>query len=108
MPVMKMMVEWTTRPAHSYTDDIANREALLRTFSKWAPPEGLTIHAFVVKLEAQAGYILVECDDPKLMASFQLQFMPWNDVKIVPVLDVQDAVPLYDPAFSWSRTSAEG
>jgi hypothetical protein len=105
---MKMMVEWATRPAHGYEYELSNREALLRTFGKWTPPDGITIHAFVVKLEAQAGYILVEFEDPKVMASFQLQFMPWNDVKIIPVLDVEDAVPLYDPAFRWSRTAAGG
>jgi hypothetical protein len=35
--------------------------------------------------------------DIEVMASFQLQFMPWNDVKIVPVLDVEDAVRALRP-----------
>jgi hypothetical protein len=105
---MKMMIEWATRPAPSYEADIANREAILRTFAEWSPPAGITIHAFVVKMEAQAGYILVEFDDPAVMTLFAAQFMPWNDVRIVPVMDVEQVVPLYNQAFGWTRGAAAG
>jgi hypothetical protein len=81
------MIEWATRPAATEAD-IANREAIIRTFTEWSPPEGLTIHAFVVKMEMQAEYILIEADDPADVTRFAAQFVPWNDGRIIPVIDV--------------------
>ncbi len=100
---MKMMIEWATRPAPTYEEDIANREAILRAFAGWSPPAGMTIHAFVVKMEMQAGYILAEFDDPALLTHWAAQFFPWNDARIVPVMDVQEVVPLYSDALGWSK-----
>jgi hypothetical protein len=105
---MKMMVEWATRPAGTYEEDIANREAIIRAFTEWSPPEGLTIHAFVVKMETQAGFILIEFDDPAVVARWAAQFMPWNDARIVPVIDVDQVVPLYNDALAWTKSTARG
>jgi hypothetical protein len=104
---MKFMVEWSTRPGMTLNDDLDNREALLRAFAKWQPPEGLTIHAFVVKTEQQAGYILVEADDAGVLARFAAPFQPWNDAKQVPVIDIEDAVAVYTDALAWTRSASK-
>ena len=43
--------EWSVRPAPTYEENIANVEAVLRAFSKWSVPDGVTINAFVAKAE---------------------------------------------------------
>ena len=104
---MKFMVEWSTRPGTTYEDTLTNEEALIRAFAKWAPPEGLTIHSFVMKVGAPSGYILVEADDPRLLAEFAAQYLAWNDAAYVPVMDVGDMVGVYTESLTWARSAAE-
>jgi len=103
---MKFMIEWSTRPGTTLNEDLENREALLRAFAKWEPPEGLTIHAFVVKAEQQSGYILVEAEDAAVLAAFAARFQPWNDARQVPVIDIEAAVATYTEALAWTRSAS--
>lgn len=108
---MKMMAEWSTRPASTYEDDIANEEALIRAFADWSVPEGLTIHAFVARVEGPASYIQMECDYAAVIAKFAAQFMAWNDAKLIPVVYVQKAASIYgeeSPGPSRQRASSTG
>ena len=65
----------------------------ITAFGKWKPEEGLTVHAFVANLN-NGGYVFVEADDPKVVSSFVSKFFYWNDVNVVPVIDVADSVTL--------------
>ena len=38
--------------------------------------------------------MLVEANDPKVIVSFVSKFNFWNDIKVVPVTDVNEVVPL--------------
>jgi|tagenome__1003787_1003787.scaffolds.fasta_scaffold18999525_2 hypothetical protein len=105
---MKFMIEWSTRPGSSYRDDLENRQALLQTFSKWSPPAGLTIHAFVVDVGNQRGWILVEADDTSMMTAFAARFMAWNDARWTPVADIEEAVAAYGDAFTWTASAIGG
>jgi hypothetical protein len=43
---MKYMIEYTVRTAGlTYDQNLANQAALLTAFGKWAPDDGMTIHA---------------------------------------------------------------
>lgn len=102
---MKYMIEYTIRAAgHSHDQNIDNQQALLTAFGRWQPEEGLTIHAFVSSL-VNSGYVLVEADDPNVVASFISKFTYWNDVNVVPVVDVQDAVATGHAAIEWARSA---
>ncbi len=77
---MKYMVKYSVRTAGlSQDQNLANQNALLTTFGKWEPEDGLTIHAFVSTLDNN-GYVLVEADDPKVVLSFVSKFICWNDL----------------------------
>jgi hypothetical protein len=43
---------------------------------------------------ANGGYVLIAARDPKVVASFISKFTYWNDVNVVPVVNVSEAVPL--------------
>ena len=83
-------------------------EGLLTAFGKWKPEEGLGIQAFVSKVSGNGGYVLVEANDPKVVASFVSKFNYWNDVDVVPVIDIGEAVQIGQSSLAWARNSSKG
>jgi Protein of unknown function (DUF3303) len=102
---MKFMVEYSTRSAPTYGQAIDNFDAVLRAFSTWSVPDGVTIAAFVAKVEAPGGYILLECDDAAVLARLVYQYMSWNDARIIPVIDIQEAASLYGDGIAWAKAA---
>jgi len=106
---MKYMIEYIIRNTGlTYEQNLAGAEALLTAFSKWKPEDGLSIHAFVSNVSGTGGYVLVEAGDPKFVTSFVSKFNYWNDVDVVPVIDVAEAVPIAQSSLAWARTSSKG
>ncbi len=105
---MKYMIEYTIRHAGlSHDQNLANQEALLKAFGKWTPEEGLTIHAFVGNLH-DGGYVLVEAADPGVVGSFVAKFTAWNDVEVVPVIDIAEVVGYVTESLAWDRAALSG
>lgn len=103
---MKYMIEYEIRTAGlSHDQNLANQEALLNAFGKWKPEEGLAVHAFVSNLK-NGGYVLVEADNPSIVLSFVSKFIYWNDVEVVPVVDVADAVATGTESLAWARAAS--
>jgi hypothetical protein len=106
---VKYMIEYTIRNTGlTYDQNLTGAEALLTAFGKWKPEEGLSIQAFVENLSGTAGYVLVEANDPKVVYSFVSKFNFWNDVDVVPVIDISEAVPITQSSVVWARTSSKG
>lgn len=106
---MKYMIEYTVRSTGlTYDQNFAGLEALLTAFSKWKPEEGLKIDAFVSKISADAGYVLVDTADPKIIHSFVSKYNYWNDVQVVPVIDIGEAVTIAHGSLAWARSSSKG
>jgi hypothetical protein len=104
---MKYMVEYSVRTAGlTHDQNFANQEALLNAFGKWEPEKGLTVHAFVSHVNSDSGYVLVEADDPKVVASFVSKFIYWNDVDVVPVVDVAEIVSINLGSLAWARVAS--
>ena len=103
---MKYMIEYSVRTAGlSHDQNLNNQEALLQAFGTWEPEEGLTIHAFVSNLN-NGGYVLIEADDPSVVLSFVSKYFAWNDVDVVPVVDVADSVAVTSESLVWARAAA--
>jgi hypothetical protein len=106
--VLKYMIEYKIRAGGIPLDEsFAGSEALLNAFGKWKPEDGLTVHAFVSNLAANGGYVLVEAD-PKVIVSFVSKYNFWNDVNIVPVVDVGEVVPISAASLAWARSASKG
>src|SRR4051812_14420308 len=106
---MKYMIEYTIRQAGlSNEQNFGGAEALLNAFGKWKPEDGLTVHAFVSTLGGNAGYAFVEAADPKVVISFVSKFTFWNDVNVIPVVDVGDAVQVNAASLAWARGAVKG
>jgi len=107
---MKYMLEYTVRSAGlSYDQNFAGSETLLTAFSKWKPDDekGLTILAFVADLTGRSGYVLVEANDPKAITVFASKYNFWNDVKVVPVIDIGEAVPINANSLEWAKRASK-
>jgi len=105
---MKYMLEYEIRTAGlTHEQGMAGQQALLTAFSKWRPDDGLKVHAFLGKVAGAGGYVLVEADDVKLVAAFVAKFTYWNDIEVVPVLDVGDSVANAQAALVWAQAAAK-
>jgi uncharacterized protein DUF3303 len=105
---MKFMVEYHIRSAGlTYDQNIANQQALLTAFSKWKPEDGLKVHAFLGKVSASAGYVLIESNDEKVVQSFVSKFQYWNDITVVPVTDIGDSVAIGHASLAWASTASK-
>jgi hypothetical protein len=96
-------------PSYGLTHDqnFAGSEGLLNAFGKWKPEDGLTVHAFVSNLAGNGGYVLVEAGDPKVIVTFVSKYNFWNDVNVVPVVDVGEAVPIAAASLAWARSASK-
>ena len=105
---MKYMLEYKVRTGGvSLDQSFAGSETLLTAFSKWKPEDGLTVHAFVSDLAGISGYVLVEASEPKVILSFVSKFNFWNDVNVVPVVDVGEAVSITTASLAWARSASK-
>ena len=96
-------------PAAGLTHDqnFAGSKGLLNAFGKWKPEDGLTVNAFVSNLAGNGGYVLVEASDPKVIVAFVSKYNFWNDVNVVPVVDVGEAVPIAATSVAWARSASK-
>ena len=101
---MKCMVEYRIRTGLSHDQNLAGHEALLKVFGTWKPETGLTVHAFLSNFNS-GGYVLVEADDPGVIYSFVSKFFYWNDVNVVPVIDVTEGVTMGNASLAWARSA---
>ena len=105
---MKYMIEYEIRAAGlTHDQNFACSEGLLNAFGKWKPEDGLTVHAFVSNLAGNGGYVLVEASDPKVIVTFVSKYNFWNDVNVVPVVDVSESVPIAAASLAWARSASK-
>jgi hypothetical protein len=82
---MKFVIAWTNRDKSAEA-----QKAVLQAFEAWTPPPGIT--EFVANADGSGGGLVIEADDIKVLAEAIAPFTQWLDYKIVPVLDIADAV----------------
>jgi Protein of unknown function (DUF3303) len=105
---MKFVIEYRFRNDGLTHDlSIANSAALLTAFSKWKPEDGLKVHAFLGTVAASGGYVFVEADDAKVVQAFVSKFVFWNEVTVVPVLDVGESVANAHAAITWAAQATK-
>ena len=66
------------------------------------------LSAFAANLAGYSGYVLVEASDPEIVASFVTKFGYWNDIDVVPVIDIGDLVAISAPNIAWARAASKG
>ena len=101
---MKYLVSWTPRPGGSGADNEAAIKRSLEVFSKWSPPESDTFHAFLARVDGNGGYALIESDNPLGALDSASKFAPWFEFQVVPVVDMGEAVPVFNESIAWRES----
>jgi len=83
---MKYVISWEFRP--NTTEEAQARS--LQVFSKWSPAEGATFVQFVGRVDGNGGFAVVETDDPALLARDTAIFGAFLDMRVYPVLDIEE------------------
>jgi hypothetical protein len=105
---LKYMIEYKIRAAGATHDqNFSSTEGLLNAFGKWKPEDGLTVQAFVSNLAGDGGYVLAEANDPKVIVAFVSKYNFWNDINVVPVLDVGETVPIAAASLAWAKSASK-
>src|SRR3954467_15052806 len=94
---MKYVIQWKNRDIGT---DPAESRKLLTAFGKWTPAAS-NILQFVSNLDGSGGLSIVETDDPTNVLKDTTKFGPWLEFTVTPVIDITDAVPIYNEAIEF-------
>jgi hypothetical protein len=103
---MLFLVSWTGRPGGSPAEMLEANRATLKAFEKWTPAAG-EYKAMVSRIDGQGGYALIESDNPAGLLEDAAKFSDTFVFETVPVLDMMEAVPVFNTAMQW-RESLQG
>jgi uncharacterized protein DUF3303 len=87
---MKYLVSWETRANAS--EELQARS--LQVFSKWSPSEGADFVQFLGRVDGGGGFAVIETDDPALIARDTAIFSAYFDMRVHPVLDIEQSAQL--------------
>jgi hypothetical protein len=79
---MLFQVTWTRRDSGASEEADQRIDALM---GKFTPPENLTIHTWVDRVDGAGGFALIEADDPAALLS-PLLLAPYFEFQLYPVV----------------------
>ncbi len=88
----KYLVTWKARQGASAQQNHDDVKRLLDAFAKWQAPADETFHQFLLRLDGQGGYAVVETDSPEGLLDAPSKFGTWNEFEITPVIDIAEGV----------------
>ena len=74
---------------------------LMRLFSQWQPPEGLTLKSLYFEAGGTRAFALLETDRAASMMEVQATYADYLDFEFVPVIPAQDGAPIIGQAQAW-------
>jgi hypothetical protein len=86
---MMFHVRWTRRD--SGASDEADRQ-LLAILEKFTPPEGVTIHSWLERIDGTGGFAVLEATDPTALAAGFPIFNPYVAFEVTPVIQHDEGV----------------
>ncbi|MGB3352612.1 MAG: DUF3303 family protein [Mycobacterium sp.] len=89
---MKYVVSMAFRLNGSATENEEAAKRIVDLYSKWSPPDGMTFHQFVGRLDGGGTFAVIETDNPADLAATSAKFGPYVEYEVYPVQDVADTV----------------
>lgn len=94
--------------ASIYTFRASSSEAtvkrLTNLFVNWQPPKGYTIKVHYSFADGSGGMALVEADSGAALYEANLPWVPFIEFRVVPIVEIEKAVPLGLAAIAWRET----
>jgi hypothetical protein len=101
---MKYVITWKHRSGGSAAENEASTARALEVLSKWAPDPDATIHQFVMRIDGQGGFSVVEGDDPADLLRAAAIFSPFSEYTVYPVIDFAEAVQAISEAVEFRKS----
>lgn len=76
-------------------------------FVNWQPPKGYTIKVHYSFADGSGGMALVEASSEAALYEATLPWLPFLEFRVVPIVEIEKAVPLGLAAIAW-RESVKG
>lgn len=89
---MKYVISWKPRPGGSGTDNEVSTSRFSNLLKSWTPAKGTTIHQYVVRIDGEGGFAVIESDDPVGIAKTIFGFAPFFEYTAYPVVDGEEGV----------------
>ena len=81
--------------------DGARQERSLQIFTEWTPPKGLDFRAHYLRADGNGGIAIVEADAATVIGEAVAPFSPFFEYEIVPLMEVEEAIPVLMRAIEW-------
>ena len=94
---MEFMLMATIRP--SVTPE--QRRELIRVFSKWHPPEGVTLNSLYMATDERHSFGLYEADSAAAIGEIPITLGDYLEFDVYPVMPVEEGAALFSKAQGW-------
>ena len=101
---MKYVVAWKPRLGGSAAENESSIARILEVYSKWAPASDVTVHQFVLRLDGEGGFAVVEGDNPASHAESVFKLFPFVEYSVYPVIDIGEGVGLLAEGVEWRKS----
>jgi hypothetical protein len=101
---MKYVVAWKLRAGGSAAENEASAARALEITSKWSPSPDTTIHQFVLRVDGEGGFAVVESDNAADIAATTFKFGSVFEYALYPVVDVEEGLRMAREAVEFRRS----
>jgi len=101
---MKYVLTWTPRAGGSALENEASSFRFLELMRNWAPSSDSTIHQFVLRVDGDGGFAIIESNDASTVASTLYKFSPHFQYMAYPVLDFDEGRRIADEAEAFHKS----
>lgn len=99
-----MSFAWKPRAGGSAAENEASAARVLEITSKWNPSPDTTIHQFVLRVDGEGGFGVVESNNAADIAATVSRFSPLFEYAVYPVLDVEEALRIAGEAVEFRKS----
>ncbi|HLX51765.1 MAG TPA: DUF3303 family protein [Streptosporangiaceae bacterium] len=103
-PDMKYVITWTPRAGGSALDNEASSFRFLELMRNWTPSPDSTFHQFVLRVDGDGGFAIVESNNESTVASTLYKFSPHFRYTVYPVVDFEEGRRIADEAEAFHKS----
>ena len=79
----------------------ASQKRSLHLFTNWQPPAGYEFKAHYALCDGSGGVAIAEAASTAALLEAHSPWMPFFEFQTIPVLEVEQAVPIFMKAYAW-------
>lgn len=78
---------------------------VLDVYGKWSVPSDATMHQFLLRLDGEGGFAVMETDNPASVADAPYKFGPYFESRVYPpVVDVGEGVSIVSQGIEFRKS----